>query len=436
MASALVSWLRDDTLLLALIAIVCYLLALLTSSLWVRWVLNREWWSEVNSSARYASIDGIRGFLAFGVFVHHYVLMWLTIRHGSWRPAPHNFENEIGRGSVAIFFMITAFLFWGRAHAKRGLELKKFFISRLFRIYPLYLLLVAMLFLAVAYESNWTAREPASAIVKEAVKWCVFHMPIINQHPDMIFGGGTWTLLYEAWFYVSLPLLAIIFFQEKALWKKALAAAAAAALFAVNHLSFSFASAFLGGIVAVYWSRDLKRVQLARGKAAAWVALVCLACVGLFVYNPFSVAGIALLTVFFVVIASGNTLFGLLTLPGARWMGEISYSVYLGHGIVLWFITDEVLTRIPNFHPSALWLAGAGIVMTPLIILLTSASFMLIERPFIAMGHRYGSVQLWVNHRQVWGEVWRKMGRVRSHSFQTRQPSGPEEKDLILIDSD
>lgn len=417
---ALVSWLQYDTLLLGLIAIVCYLVALLTSSLWVRWVLNQELRADVNSSARYVAIDGIRGFLAFGVFVHHYVLLWLNIRHGSWLPAPHNFENELGRGSVAIFFMITAFLFWGRAHARRGLELKKFFISRLFRIYPLYLLLVSLLFLAIAYQSNWTAREPASAVVKEAVEWCFFHMPIINQHPDMIFGGVTWTLLYEAWFYVSLPLLAIVFFQEKALWKKVVAGGAAAALFAFNHLSFSIASAFLGGIVAVYWSLDLKRVQLARGKTAAWVALGCLACVGLFVYNPFSVAGISLLTASFIVIASGNTLFGLLSLPGARWMGEISYSVYLGHGVVLWFIKAELLTRIPNFHPSAWWLASAGIVMSPLIILLTSASFMLVERPFIAMGHRYGKVQLWLSYGQVWGEVWRKMGRVRSHSLQTR----------------
>ncbi len=400
MASALVSWLRNDTLLLVLIAIACYLLALLTSSLWVRWVLNQGLWSEINSSARYVAVDGIRGFLAFGVFVHHYMLMWLNLRHGSWAP-PHNLQNELGRGSVAIFFMITAFLFWGRAHAKRGLELKNFFTSRVFRIYPLYLLFVSLLFLVVAYESNWTAREPASAIVKEAVKWSFFHMPIINRHQDMIFGGVAWTLLYEACFYVSLPLLAIVFLQERPPWRKALAGGAAAALFAFNHLSFSIASAFLGGIVAVYWSVDLNRVQLARGKTAAWVALLCLACVGLFVYDPFNVAGIGLLTVFFVVIASGNTLFGLLSLPGARWMGEISYSVYLGHGIMLWFIKHEVLTRIPNFHPSALWLAGAGFIITPLIILLASASFTLVERPFIAMGHRYGKGQLWLNRGQV-----------------------------------
>jgi peptidoglycan/LPS O-acetylase OafA/YrhL len=388
MASTLVSWMRYDTLLLALIAIMCYVLALLTSSLCVRWVLKEELRSEINSSARYATIDGIRGFLAFGVFVHHYMITWVGLRYGLCCAPQHNFENELGKGSVAIFFMITAFLFWGRTCAKRGLEIKKFFISRVFRIYPLYLVFVSLLFVAVAYEGNWTAAEPTSAIAKEAVKWFFFHTPIINRQ-GMAFGGVAWTLLYEAWFYLSLPLLAIVFLQEKAFWKKALAAGAAAGLFVINHLSFATTCAFLGGIVAVYWTLDVQRAKLARSKTATWIAVACLACLGLFVYDPFNAAGIALLTVFFVVISSGNSLFGLLSLPGARWMGEISYSIYLGHGIVLWLVMN-VLARIPGFHPSVLWLAGVGIAVTPLIVLLTSVSYIFIERPCIAMGHQFG----------------------------------------------
>jgi peptidoglycan/LPS O-acetylase OafA/YrhL len=410
---------RYDTLLLALFAIVCYLLALLTSSLCVRWVLKEELRSEINSSARYATIDGIRGFLAFGVFVHHYVITWVFLRYGLCCAPQHNFENELGRGSVAIFFMITAFLFWGRTCAKRGLEIKKFFISRVFRIYPLYLVFVSLLFVAVAYEGNWTAAEPTSAIAKEAVKWFFFHAPIINRHQGLIFGGVAWTLLYEAWFYLSLPLLAIVFLREKAFWKKALAAGAAAGLFVINHLSFATACAFLGGIVAVYWTLDAQRAKLARSKRATWIALACLACLGLFVYDPFNAAGIALLTVFFVVISSGNSLFGLLSLPGARWMGEISYSMYLGHGIVLWLVMN-FLARIPEFHPSVLWLAGVGIAMTPLIVLLTSVSYIFIERPCIAMGHQFGKSSHGLFAVQSGAWTRRQVGRALAFLSQTR----------------
>ena len=418
MASTLVSWMRYDTLLLALIAIVFYLLALLTSSLCVRWVLKEELRSEINSSARYATIDGIRGFLAFGVFVHHYVITWVFLRYGFCCAPPHNFENELGRGSVAIFFMITAFLFWGRTCAKRGLEIEKFFISRVFRIYPLYLVFVSLLFVAVAYESNWTAAEPTSAIAEEAVKWFFFHTPIINRQ-GMIFGGVAWTLLYEAWFYLSLPLLAIVFLQEKAFWKKALAAGAAVGLFVINRLSFATACTFLGGIVAVYWTLDVQRAKLARSNTATWIALACLACLGLFVYDPFNAAGIALLTVFFVVISSGNSLFGLLSLPGARWMGEISYSIYLVHGIVLWLVMN-VLARIPEFHPSVLWLAGVGIAVTPLIVFLTSVSYIFIERPCIAMGHQLGKSGHGLFAVQCGAWTRRQMGKALAFLSQTR----------------
>jgi peptidoglycan/LPS O-acetylase OafA/YrhL len=68
-------------------------------------------------------------------------------------------------------------------------------------------------------------------------------------------------------------------------------------------------------------------------------------------------------------------------------MGEISYSVYLIHGVVIWLIMGVILPRLPVFHPTFTWLIGSGIVMVPILILVTSASYLAIERPFIAIGH-------------------------------------------------
>jgi peptidoglycan/LPS O-acetylase OafA/YrhL len=393
-----------EILLLAVVAVVCYVVAILTSHMCVRWILHERLKAEISSTTRYVGIDGIRGYLAFGVFVHHYIILWLYMRGEHSGSPPHNFENELGKGAVAVFFMITAFLFWGRAHAKRGIEPKAFFTSRLFRIYPLYLVFVLLLFVAVGYQSNWSAAEPASAIAKEFFKWVFFHMVIINRYPDKIFGGVAWTLLYEAWFYLSLPLLAAVVFRKTALWKKALSIGIVAALFLVNHLQIGVCAAFLGGIVAVYWRLSERRIKLGQGRWASLVALGCLACVGLFIYDPFNLAGIALLTVFFVAISSGNTLFGLLDMPAARWMGEISYSIYLVHGIVLWVVLGIIFHRLPGSHPSYTWLAATGIVMTPILILVTSASYLVIERPFIAIGHRlstWAAAYSWSNQERA-----------------------------------
>src|SRR5450755_1539745 len=377
-----------ETLLLALVAILCYLLALLTSYACVRWILSDQLRTELNDQTRYVAIDGIRGYLAFGVYVHHFILGWLFLHHGYMGPPPHNWENQFGKTSVAIFFMITAFLFWGRAHAKGGMKWRSFFISRVFRIYPLYLVFLFLLCIAVAYKSSWLALAPPMAIAEEVFKWVFFHTPIINNYHGDAFGGVTWTLLYEAWFYLSLPFLVAVFIQKKPAWQKILALGVAAALFAANKLDIGTAAMFLGGILAVYWRTSPKLVAFARGNTAAMVALISLGCVGLFIYDPFNALGILLLTIFFVAIASGNTLFGLLKMRAARWLGEITYSIYLGHGIVLWVIMQNIVPRLSWFHPTTIWMFASAIVVTPILVLLTSASYVLIERPFIAWGHQ------------------------------------------------
>ena len=64
-------------------------------------------------SYKYSSIEGLRGFLAFFVFIHHYGIWYHYIHTGEWR----SFENislfqHFGGTSVRFFFLITGFLFF------------------------------------------------------------------------------------------------------------------------------------------------------------------------------------------------------------------------------------------------------------------------------------------------------------------------------------
>jgi peptidoglycan/LPS O-acetylase OafA/YrhL len=381
---------RPDTITFALLGIACYFLAFLTSHIVVRWGLPENLRSGLGNQARFLAIDGIRGYLAFGVFVHHCLVTWLFLPEGRWGSLPHNFENQLGATSVAIFFMITAFLFWGRVQSKGGLELKSFVVSRLFRIYPLYLFVLALICMAVGYRSNWVLLEPAGSIAKELAQWLCFRTPDINSYyrTTLIVKGVTWTLLYEAWFYASLPLLVLVFIKKNALWLKLAALAIVAVLFWLNHIEVGIAATFLGGVSAVYWRMNNRRIELARTRAAAFLALACLGGVVFFLYTPFNVLGIALLTVFFVVIACGNTLFGLLEMRAALWLGEISYSIYLCHGLILWVIMQNVLPRISGYDHSTKWFVVSVLGIAPLVILFSSATHLLIEKPFISLGHR------------------------------------------------
>jgi peptidoglycan/LPS O-acetylase OafA/YrhL len=73
---------------------------------------------------------------------------------------------------------------------------------------------------------------------------------------------------------------------------------------------------------------------------------------------------------------------------GALWLGEISYSIYLCHGLVLWLIMQNLLPRVSGYDHNAKWFVVSAVGITPIVVLFCSASYLLIERPLIGLGHR------------------------------------------------
>ena len=61
-------------------------------------------------SDRYASIDGLRGYLALFVFLHHACVWYFFLQVGRWEVPPSSLYTHFGQSSVALFFMITGFL--------------------------------------------------------------------------------------------------------------------------------------------------------------------------------------------------------------------------------------------------------------------------------------------------------------------------------------
>ncbi|MBN0394454.1 acyltransferase, partial [Pseudomonas aeruginosa] len=81
------------------------------------------------------------------------------------------------------------------------------------------------------------------------------------------------------------------------------------------------------------------------------------------------------------LIAAGSSLFGLLTQALSRFLGEMTYSMYLLHGCIL-FISFELLIGRDNakaFSALEHWLVIGAI--TPLVVLASYLSFRFIESP-------------------------------------------------------
>src|SRR5690348_2852447 len=62
------------------------------------------------AAKRFHSVDGLRGYLALGVAFHHVAMNYHYYQTDEWGLfGTSNLGTFLGKGSVALFFMITAF---------------------------------------------------------------------------------------------------------------------------------------------------------------------------------------------------------------------------------------------------------------------------------------------------------------------------------------
>ena len=119
--------------------------------------------------ARLSALDGLRGFLALSVFFHHAAIYHDRLIDGSWKLPPSNFYTLLGQVGVAMFFMITGYLFWDRVVRTEGRpDWTSLYVGRVFRIGPLYLFatvtMLAIVFLHTGPHLNVTGTRLAEQI--------------------------------------------------------------------------------------------------------------------------------------------------------------------------------------------------------------------------------------------------------------------------------
>lgn len=378
-----------------LIAMMAYLLAIATAALLLRTVPKFTRQLEHRGESRFAGIDGLRGYLAFGVFVHHSIITWIFLQTGAIDLPPSNFYSQLGQGSVALFFMITGFLFWDRllTHGRQH-DWLAFAVSRLFRLYPLYLPLMLAVFISVFCLQGWELKDSVTQLIGQTLAWLVFDRPDVNQYHQtgMLISNVTWTLGYEVFFYLALPLAAMLFIYRGGWMQTVLCLIGIYALYQVvgweHSLKKHFLAGFLGGIAAAYWIRRPQWVAWSLSPLAGIIALLALA-IAFTVFNrAFNLGALLLLSLFFVIVASGNTLFGALRPRSIRWLGEISYSTYLLHGFVLWILLQRLPPALHLDARQAWVFLPLLAVCSCLLVIISSLTYQYIEKPGIDAGRK------------------------------------------------
>jgi peptidoglycan/LPS O-acetylase OafA/YrhL len=341
-----------------------------------------------STSQRYVFLDAMRGVAAVSVVVSH-VGQRLS-------PSLDHFIStrlQLGQFGVTLFFLCSGFVIPLTLERR---ALVGFWISRLFRLFPLYWLTLGALAVLVA-AGLWF--EPAGFGRRDWL-WNVTMTQQWFGRPDAL--GVFWTLAWEMMFYLSMSVLFVVGAHR---WTRTLAVVVLtlANLDAEHHfVVFGWyplwmtwmAQLFTGtilyrrlrgrigwpsaGLVLLYYVATMVHVAWRYMWGHEWLPGH-----GTWSFTPMTTAWVGALAVFIVVFAARRWRI----FSAIAWLGTISYSIYLVHLIVIdigvrpdgpsWLVAgDRHLTML-------LWIAGT--------LLLSCGTYLLVERPFIALGHRVAS---------------------------------------------
>ena len=152
---------------------------------------------------KYPEIDGIRGYLAFFVFLHHSYIWNYFLKTDSWIEPSSNLFNHFGQTSVVIFFIITAFLFTNKLLESKNKDYNwnKYLVSRFLRMFPMYITSILIVFTIVAFYSHFSLKTNIFELLKNILSWIFFTIngpSDINNFKNtyLINAGVSWTTIY------------------------------------------------------------------------------------------------------------------------------------------------------------------------------------------------------------------------------------------------
>lgn len=327
-------------------------------------------------------IEAFRGAAALAVLLHHYSYLTDGTLTGGWLHALHN--------GVDLFFVITGYLFAPHLLGEQRQHVGSFAIRRVFRLYPLY-----MLSLAVAVAKDWGERE---GIVQAAVLHLVFAqaLPIHGLQEVGFFSQIYWTLPVEVAFYalvaVALAMPAAAPRQpqpgRRIVLVGALALLGFVVVFATRYdprsESWVVWQAQLPALLAQFWfgilvhrvrpwlqrSAGARAAALATGLGmlVALGALYPMAADGALTARPFGLfnlaSGVGWALLFGACVASPRRM-GPRATRVALGMGSISYGMYLFHEWTL----KSALRLLPGL-PVIVQLGAAFVMVVALALLL------------------------------------------------------------------
>jgi peptidoglycan/LPS O-acetylase OafA/YrhL len=355
------------------------------------------------AASRLDALDGVRGLAAFGVLVLH---VWMFSYGDAGKPPKGLADLAIGelRLGVQLFFVLSGFLlyrpFVGAAlDGRDGPRLGRYALRRAARILPAYWAALLGSFLLMRHLGHPMQVDPAQLPIFLLFAQNQFDETIKHLDPPM------WTLAIEASFYAALPLTGALALRlgprrgrQLALCLVLVVAGVVCTVLSTTRswpvtLSTSLLlhlTEFGAGmaVATVVHGRRALGAWPAAGLALAGAALV----IGNSAWHALMIGpqavrsmvgdapGVAGLALILLVLVAAPWRASLLARGPARWLGTVSFGVYLAHFPVI------VALRGTGHWPETL--TRQLLTVSALTLLAATLCWFLVERPAIRWARR------------------------------------------------
>lgn len=342
--------------------------------------------ARTGAQAQLYAMQGLRGLAVLLVFCVHYATLSQPWRaSGATVAVLATALHGVGNAGVDLFFVLSGYLIYGSLIARQQ-SVAPYLRRRLRRVYPVYACVFG-LYLLLSWAFPAESKIPAAW--PQALAYLASNFLLLTGFNTVLpFISVAWSLSYEMLYYLALPLLICIFQLRRhgRAWRClffAVLATLGLGVFAVFGGPARLLL-FIAGI-AVHEALAMPAWRAPPPLLAACAVLAALGCLLLplaLLLKLGLLAGAFFLLCLCCFQARGNWLATLFCWTPLRWLGNISYSYYLIHGLAL----KGAFLSMAMLHPPQAHGLAFFLLLMPLMLALTLppaiALFLLVEKPF------------------------------------------------------
>ncbi len=350
---------------------------------------------------RIAYLDSARGIAAFSVLIYHFIFSLDLFHYWDGRNTQHYLSCIFnGSDAVSFFFVLSGLVlslryFNPESKVKVALNYRQFIVQRVFRIYPAYIIMLFMSFLFMHKG------DLSFSFLREA---------IFNRNYDFLLEAGLirnfqalytpgWTLSVEIIFSLIVPVFVVLLIKTPNTYLLLLPLSILISAF-ISSFAFHFMlGVWLGKNYEAIQSYDFKKSKWYPWRYLIYLLVFLMFSLrhidriqsfNLFYYYPnhylgldfFHITGFASFLILWKLI-NDQTWQRVLNWSPFIFLGKISYSLYLTHWFVIFYLFTPRPNRIAQWLHMEQHAYYAGLIFCVLTTLGMSAVFYyLFEKPF------------------------------------------------------